>query len=443
MINAMHELDQDVWRAINRGERQIDWDAWFGHPDGADYLTDEGKRVRQRAVTDLTAFFGLAWLDRALQPLPGRGPPIQGLGASAPTLALAPARRAGAYIESIRWWASLQLLAESRVQGYSAIRRDARRDLSMHRLLHTLTQARLAVIGTYLGSAATIEPGKVGGPGDLLLQSGSQEVFLEIVTFGPDPSRELNEAHRHRHWMHLVDLSHKNIHWEGYVPGFLNKADEEKWLQATREAAAECIRTGQPVEMGPEDERLVVKPDPQDPGTGTHSGYLNLDFGARLADILDCKGAQTQGAGVAWIWIEDYGGVHPVHPFTRSPLSSMITELGDIVRPALAGRSHVAGAVWSKAEKCWPLLPDDTVQEEKGLAFQRGLPIEHVRRSIIINHNLILPGQTRILAQACDREPLWLDWALERLGVRGGVRSLLSQSPPARSPSIWTPSQRG
>jgi hypothetical protein len=440
MIDAVHELDQAMWRAIDHGERPIDWDAWFGHPDGADYLTNEGKQVRQRAVTDLTAFFGPTWLDQALQPLPGQGPRIQGLGASAPTLALAPGRRAGAYIESIRWWASLQLLAQNGVPGYSAIRRDARRDLSMHRLLHTLTQARLAAIGTYLGVAVTLEPGKSGGPGDVLLRSASREVFLEVVTFGPDPSRELDEAHQNRHWMHLVDLSHEKIHWTGYVPGFLNKADEEKWLKATADAAARCVRTGQPVEiLDPDDERLVVKPDPQDPGTGTHSGYLNPDFGTRLAGILDRKGAQTQGAGVAWIWIEDYGGIHPVHPFTRSPLNSKITELGDIVRPALPERSHVAGAIWSKAQAFLPPLPpDDTAQQEQGIAYQRALPIEHLRRSVIINRSLILPDQTRLLAHICDREPAWLDWALKQLGIEG-VWSLLHQPPQTRLPLLWTP----
>jgi hypothetical protein len=194
---------------------------------------------------------------------------------------------------------------------------------------------------------------------------------------------------------------------------------------------------------GPDDECLVVKPDPQDPGTGTHSGYLNLDFGARLASILDRKGAQTQGAGVAWIWIEDYGGVHPVHPFTRSPLSSKITELGDIVRPALAERSHVAGAILSRAQAFRPPLPpDDAVQQERGIAFQRGLPIEHLRRSVIINRNLVIPDQTRLLAQLCDREPAWLDWALKRLGIEDGVCSLLRQPPQARPSLLWTPPRR-
>jgi hypothetical protein len=445
MIGVVHELDKDAWIAVNRGERLIDWELWFGHPDGADYLTDEGKRTRERAVSDLTTFFGPKWLDQALRPDPGHGQRIQGLGVSAPILAPTPERRAGYFIESIRWWASLQLLAEKDVQGFRTVRRDVRHDLKADRLIHTLTQSRLAAIGMYLGADVALEPGKSGGPGDVLLRTPDHDIFLEIVTFGPDPSRELDEAYQNRHWMHLADLSREDIHWDGYVPGFLNRADEERWLRATREAAAECVRTGLPVEiLGPDDQRLVVKPDPHDPGTGTHGPHLDLDFSAKLAARLDRKGAQTRGAGVAWIWLEDYGGVHPIHPFSRSPLASKIAELGDIVRPALIGHSHVAGAVWSKAQASRPPLPrDETERQERGLAFQRGLPIEHLRRSVIINRSLILPGQTRLLAQVCDREPAWLDWALGRLGIGDGVGSLVIKPLESRPSSLWTPPERG
>ena len=447
MIGAVYELDKDAWLAIDRGERLIDWEHWFGHPDGADYLTGEGKQTTRRAIADLTAFFGPTWLDQAMRPdLTPQGPRIRGLGVSAPILALAPARRAAAWVESIRWWASLQLMVENQVRGYEAVRRAARRDLSAHRLLHTLTQARLAAIGAYLGIDVALEPGKSGGPGDVLLRSGNQEVFLEIVTFGPDQTRELDEAHQQRHWLHLMDLGREDFYFEGYVPGFLNKADEARWLQATSEAAAECLRTGQPVEIpGPDGQRLTVRPDEQKPGTGTHGPYLDLDFSAKLASILDKKGAQTQGAGVAWIWIEDNGGVHPVYPLIKSTLGSQIRQLADLIRPALAGRSHVAGAVWSRVEKYWPppLPPDETVRDDRSFAFQRALPIEHVRRSVLLNRSLILPDQTRMLAHVCDREPSWLDWALKRLGVIGGVQSLLSQPAPVRLSSLWTPPRRG
>ena len=433
-----------MWRAIDHGERLIDWEAWFGHPDGADYLTDEGKSVTRRAVADLTAFFGTTWLDRAVQPHLGpQGPRIPGLGGSSPVLSLTPARRAGAYVESIRWWASLQLLARNRAPGFEAVCRDARNDLSAHRLMHTLAQARLASIGAYLGASVTVEPGKAGGPGDVLLRSSAEEVFLEIVTFGPDEARELDEAHHQRHWKHLFALANGPIYWEGYVPGYLNKAEEARWLQVTTDAAAQCAKTGQPVEItGPDGRVLVVRPGKQPPGTGTYGPNLDLDFSTRLARILDNKGAQTRGAGVAWIWIEDYGGVHALHPFAKLPLRSKITTLAELARPALADRPHVAGIAWSAAAKCWPLLPDEQAEADGGLAFQRGLPIEHLRQTVIINRSLILPGQTRILAQACDREPLWLDWALRRLGVNGGVRSLLSQPPRVQTPLLWTPPPR-
>ena len=122
---------------------------------------------------------------------PGQtGAPISILGRYAPLLALTPARRPALYIESIRWWASIQTLIEADVGGLTAVRRDARSDLSTHRLVHTLTQARLASIGMCTGAEVVLEPGKSGGPGDLLLRWAGQEVFLEVVTFGPDENNE-------------------------------------------------------------------------------------------------------------------------------------------------------------------------------------------------------------------------------------------------------------
>jgi hypothetical protein len=43
IIGTMHDADMDAWRAIDHGERPIDWVAFIGHPDGADYLTQAGK----------------------------------------------------------------------------------------------------------------------------------------------------------------------------------------------------------------------------------------------------------------------------------------------------------------------------------------------------------------------------------------------------------------
>jgi hypothetical protein len=53
--------------------------------------------------------------------------------------------------------------------------------------------------------------------------------------------------------MHLWALAAPAIYWEGYIPGFLNQADEARSVKATTDAAAQCAQTGQPVEVpGPE-----------------------------------------------------------------------------------------------------------------------------------------------------------------------------------------------
>jgi hypothetical protein len=270
IIEAMHDSDLDAWRAIDHGERRIDWEAFIGHPDGADYLTQDGKDLMSQAADDLTAFFGPDWLDRAMQPDGPRGSRIPQLAAASPVLALAPARRAGAYIETIRWWASLQILMKEAVPGYQAVRRDTRNNITAHRLLHTLAQARLAAMGLYQRADVAVEPGKAGGPGDVLWKSPHGQVFVEIATFGPDPACELEERHHDRHWMHLLVHADGQIWWDGYVPGLLNKVDEARWLDATAAAAARRRETGQPSEIpGLDGTSLYARPGRQPAGTGT------------------------------------------------------------------------------------------------------------------------------------------------------------------------------
>jgi hypothetical protein len=334
-------------------------------------------------------------------------------------------------------------MVQDRVPGFEAVRRDARNDLTTQRLTHALTQARLAAIGAFLGAQVAVEPEKAGGPGDVLLRAGGDEIFLEIVTFGPDSIRELEERHQQRHFMHLQALAAPAIYWEGHVPGYLNPAEEARWISATTDAAAQCARTGQPVEIpGPDGQILVVRSGLAPAGTRLYGPELSLNFTDRLTRILDKKGAQTRGAGIAWIWIEDYGGIHALHPFTAMPLADKIGGLSGIAAGALDGRPHVAGTAWSGAARCRQVPPDDQAETWAGLAFQRGLPIEHVRQTVIAPRRLIVPGHVAFLARLCDREPGWLEWALYRLGISGGIRSLLDQPPP-RHVSLWTPQWHG
>ena len=145
----MHERDADAWTAINNGERPPRWQDLFGHPDGMDYLSDEGRTVAERAAVDLEEFFGATWLPRAMDPNGPRGIPIPALARFSPGLILT--GRAGAYVELVRWWAAVALLQQERADGFARWRKDARRDVRLERLLHTLTQARLRKHGVFVG----------------------------------------------------------------------------------------------------------------------------------------------------------------------------------------------------------------------------------------------------------------------------------------------------
>jgi hypothetical protein len=434
--------DSEILSAIGHGHAEFGWGEWFGDVDGADYLTDLGKETASRAIADLTAFFGPGWLSRAIEPGPA-GAAIPILGSYAPLLVLTPARRAGRYVESIRWWASIQTLVQAGTDGLSAVRRDARHNLTAHRLVHTLTQARLASIGLHTGAAVTLEPGKSGGPGDLLLRWRGHEIFLEVVTFGPDVTSEAEDKHHQRHFLHLLSLRPAEpIYWEGDIPGLLNPADEAAWISATTAAADHCAQTGDSVDIpGRDGACLTVRPGTAPKGTSTRGPYLTSDDGSRLARSIDRKGAQTRGAGIAWVWVEDFGGMHPVAPFTGMPIEAKLEALTELIRPILADRTHLAGIVWSSGQWRTQIPPDVQAQTSAGIGLQRALPVERVRQSVILNRRLILPDQTARMSQLCEAEPRWLDWGLNRLGIAGGISGLLTEKPsaPASKSRLWLP----
>ncbi|MEU2762234.1 hypothetical protein [Streptomyces sp. NPDC007094] len=146
----MQSRDEEIWQAIAPGLRAIGWEAWFGCPEGADYLSPAGHEVTARAVVGLTAFFDSRWLPKAVftSPTPGRASDtFVGLGRAAPVLQIMNGAAPGAWVEGVRWWAAYAYLEEAGVPGVASVKRDARHDLTLSRFLHTQTQARLARMG--------------------------------------------------------------------------------------------------------------------------------------------------------------------------------------------------------------------------------------------------------------------------------------------------------
>jgi hypothetical protein len=124
-------------------------------------------------------------------------------------------------------------------------------------------------------------------------------------------------------------------------------------------------------------------------------------------------------------------------------IEAKLGALADLAGPVLADRTHLAGIAWSAAQWCSAVLPDTRAQNLAGVALQRALPIERVRQSIVLNRRLILPNQTARVVQICDAEPRWLDWALARLGITGGVNALLAQPSAAPKSQLWLPQPSG
>ncbi|CAM5226388.1 hypothetical protein STANM309S_02104 [Streptomyces tanashiensis] len=144
----------------------------------------------------------------------------------------------------------------------------------------------------------------------------------------------------------------------------------------------------------------------------------------------------------AWIWVEDHSGLfHVPTPFAGMSLAAKTDALADLLGPLLAEYVHVAGIVVSNAaRRRLPLPPDENALRPAAQGFQRGLPLDRVRETIVIPRRILLPEQTGLIARMCHAEADALDWALGKLGVPQGVASLLTDSStPRRDSALWTP----
>ncbi|MET7635985.1 hypothetical protein [Streptomyces sp. NPDC005078] len=440
----MHPRDKEIWLAIDQGLRAIDWEAWFGCPEGADYLSPAGHEVTARAVAGLTAFFDSRWLPKAVTPSRASGrasDTFVGLGRAAPVLQIMNGAERGAWVEAVRWWAAYAYLEKARVPGLASVKRDARHDVTLSRFLHTQTQARLALMGAAHGLPVELEPAKAsGGPGDVRIGP----VFIEVVTFAEDQKLQDYEKFRQNCRIHLLTLDRDHdIYWEGDFPELLNGDDFETWKKWTEEAAQQCAALGAAVDvLSSAGRQLTVHPGTAPQGTTLTGETVESDQGKRLLGKVRGKCAKTEGAGTAWIWVEDHSGLfHFPMPFAEMSLAAKTDALADLIGPLLREYVHVAGIIVSNAaRRRLPLPLDEDALRPAAQGFQRGLPLDRVRETIVIPRRILLPEQTNLIARMCDAEAAALDWALERLGVPGGVRSLLADSSTLhRLSPLWTP----
>ncbi|MCL7493764.1 hypothetical protein M8I34_20520 [Streptomyces sp. MCA2] len=311
----------------------------------------------------------------------------------------------------------------------------------LSRFLHTQTQARLALMGAARGLPVELEPAKAsGGPGDVRIGP----VFIEVVTFAEDQKLQDYEKFRQNCRVHLLTLDRdRDIYWEGDFPELLNGHECETWKKRTEEAAQQCAASGAAVDvLSSAGRRLTVHPGTAPPGTTLTGETVESDQGKRLLGKVRGKCAKTQGAGTAWIWVEDHSGLFRLPTaFAGMSLAAKTDALAALLGPLLEEYVHVAGVVVSNvAHRRLPLPRDEDAPRPAVQGFQRGLPIDRVRETIVIPRRIVLPEQTSLIARMCDAEAGALDWALGKLGVPGGVTSLLADSSTSHRVSpLWTP----
>src|SRR2546423_1777617 len=436
----MHESDMEIWREIDNGIRQIDWAAWLGHSDGADYLSPAGLALHATMIELFEDFFGPKWLPAAVQARKDADRAhVVGLGRFSPVFALVEGGRPGQWAEALRWWAALKVLQDAAVPGLGAVRRNTRKDVTLSKTLHTLAQTRLAVLGLHCGATVTLEPDKATGPGDVLLEAGESRVFIEVVTVAEDQIFTGQDEAYENHRRHLFALEFRfDVHWLGDIPGQLSRNDAAKWKPGTDEAAARCIESLCEVAFDqPGGGVLRVRPGKAPMGTTLTGPMVERDQGERLMGKLEKRAAQSQGAGKAWSWVRAHGAFFPHTGFSRLPLGEKVAELAALVAPLLDAYAHLAGIVYTNASRrTVPLPTPQTERQRDGLGLVRGIPLDRVRQTVILNPRIVQPGPTGLVERMVDNEPAWLDWALGRFGYPGGLSSLLAPVP-AR---LWTPS---
>lgn len=407
---------KDAWRDVEAGRQRLDWAIAIGDPAEAEYLTSLGHQVASRAITDLDAFFGPAWLHRATHPGPGTtGPMVVPYFAS---LMGAPA-----FVAAIGLWARLQVLVEAQVQGIGQVRKNLRVNPAAEEFRHHIALARLAVLACQAGARLALEPVKPqGGPGDLRAVRAGSDVFIEVRALGPGQgfrahSRWIDDAMMH---LRVLEVRH-NVHWDGELP----TEPDLQWKEAVDAAAAEVSANGVPVEVVVDGARLTARPGPAPTGTQIIGPLWEADEGHRLLQALINKAMKTQSAGAAWLWLEDAGALWPLTAFARDPLSEKVKVLQQALDPLFDAHSHVLGVVLTSGEMRFDgSLDDATVTHHRGAAFRRTMPGSLVRESIVVHRRLCVPGQYALITEMCAEEPAWLDRALARLGVPGGVAAL-------------------
>lgn len=417
---AMHEPDWENWRAIDANTRPATWADFIGDSSSAVYLTPAGVGLSARMAHDLTAFTGPDWLSTAIGSGSQAGR-IPWLGRFSPPLSLVGAEQgsAGAFIEVVRWWASLTSQAQKR--GIGQVKFDTRRDVSIDRLLHTLTQTRLGAIAASLGLDVAYEP---PGGGDVDLVDGAKTVTVEVFSMGTPQFVETQQQLADDMHTHLDTLRRTHdVHFRGRVPDTSTNLDAWSARVANDAEIVGRLRIALAVEW--DGHELAIEPGDEGVGAMLDGSSIEGDVGSRLYKRAKAKARQIEGAADGWLWIENHGAVDMLSPIYYQPMIDQLAAYDDLLRPVLTeGVSSLRGLTFSGAgRRQWPPRPAQRATSDL-LATERGPPARAMSQPLVLDrvrssmHLIREQGDAgSLMWRLLEGEAEWLDRTLEDLDV--------------------------
>lgn len=432
----MDDRDLANWRAINAGDRAIAWGNFIGDPRGAAYLTQAGEELSSRMAADLTDFTGPGWLAEAVGggrsqgrvPWLGRfSPPLNVLGGDQGA--------AGAFVELVRWWAGIA--SQRSRPGMAIVRRDLRKNVSVERLLHTLTQVRLGAVASSLGCDVTYEP----RPGDLLIRSADTAVTVEVFSVRTPAFIDQQQTLAEEMYAHLESLARAHgVHFHGELPDATT--DLDAWRARTAKDAATVGRFNFSIEIQWDGHKLMAEPGDAGAGSSMDGPTIQGEVGGRLVARARTKARQIHDAAHGWLWMENHGAIDLRAPVFHLGLAEQLQAYDGLLRPVFADAPRtLQGLTFSGAgRRQWPPRPAErtatslaspspppsegghdarVVIADPALGVSRAisqpLALDRVRSSMhLARHD---GPVSRLMWRLVEADDEWLDLTLADLGV--------------------------
>lgn len=376
------------------------------------------------AVDRLSERLGADWPERAYEKL-GRLPAGMAWAGS----------HTAAYVELVELALRLELLCNC--EGFARIRDSIKQDPREEQIPHLRLQLEVGALAQRAGYGVRFERPIDGGNKtsdvNIDLPDGQSLLVETRVLLLDEHSVAINRfTDRAFEKIHRVESLH-----DAQCDGELREViDDEKLGEVVNavEARARLVRAGAvapPLRM--HGATLVVNRRGTGPQQGLQGPALTGDLWPRIADRLDKKALQTQGAQNVWLRICALHGLWLFTDWATKSLGEKLTAMRHNIVSVLDDRPHVEGVVISSGSG-WPqgtVIDEDHEDSDAGYAIRRGIPPIMARETLVVP--LRADGETRSHAHVwrdlSTSEPSWLDYALAQFHLPSTAEIFESANP--------------